>query len=210
MCVDQCHRGKQAAGLGAVPNNIGAGVYRQSLDRWVRLAACDTCPQACVAGVFGSAGTDEFVGSRMFGRCGCTCLAGVLLSLVGDIIINVGMNSMKYAHNINEDPATGKPIKHFTRIPWWWFGILGESGGVPGCAPRPFCIIPRADFRPCKIMNRHHWRGGGQPDCLWLRSCLNCDSHWLDWSLSPSPLPPSPFLKSASALAFARPPTRAH
>ena len=203
VCVDQCHHGKQTAGLGAVPNNIGAGVYRQSLDRCVRLAAC-------VAGVFGSAGTDEFDGSRMF-VLGCTCLAGVLLSLVGDIIINVGMNAMKYAHNINEDPATGKPIKHFTRIPWWWFGILGESGGVPGCAPRPFCIIPRrADFRPCKIKNRHHWRGGGQPDCLWLRPCLNCDAHWLDWSLCPSPLPPSPFLQSASAHPFARPPTRAH
>ena len=54
------------------------------------------------------------------------------LSLIGDIIINVGMNSMKHAHNINTDPETNKPIKHFTRIPWWWIGIFGIIGGEVG------------------------------------------------------------------------------
>ena len=57
---------------------------------------------------------------------------GVLLSLIGDIIINIGMNAMKHAHNINTDPATEKPIKHFTLIPWWWVGILGIVGGEVG------------------------------------------------------------------------------
>jgi hypothetical protein len=40
-----------------------------------------------------------------------------MLSLIGDIIINVGMNSMKWAHMQNTDPDTGKPIKHFAPIP---------------------------------------------------------------------------------------------
>lgn len=57
---------------------------------------------------------------------------GVLLSLVGDIIINIGMNAMKHAHNINTDPVTEKPIKHFTLISWWWIGILGIVGGEVG------------------------------------------------------------------------------
>mmetsp|Transcript_17476 Transcript_17476/g.39575 ORF Transcript_17476/g.39575 Transcript_17476/m.39575 type:complete len:490 (-) Transcript_17476:242-1711(-) len=57
---------------------------------------------------------------------------GIILSLLGDIIINVGMNCMKYAHNINIDPETGKPLKHFTSITWWWFGILGIIGGEVG------------------------------------------------------------------------------
>lgn len=55
-----------------------------------------------------------------------------MLSLVGDIIINVGMNAMKHAHNINTDPDTNEPIKHFTRIPWWWIGIFGIIGGEVG------------------------------------------------------------------------------
>jgi len=57
---------------------------------------------------------------------------GVMLSLIGDIIINVGMNAMKHAHNINTDPETKKPLKHFTRVPWWWCGILGIIGGEVG------------------------------------------------------------------------------
>jgi len=57
---------------------------------------------------------------------------GIILSLLGDIIINVGMNCMKYAHNINIDPESKMPLKHFTRIPWWWFGILGIIGGEVG------------------------------------------------------------------------------
>ena len=56
----------------------------------------------------------------------------MVLSLIGDIIINVGMNSMKHAHNINTDPETNEPIKHFTRIPWWWIGIFGIIGGEVG------------------------------------------------------------------------------
>ena len=59
-------------------------------------------------------------------------LAGVVLSLVGDIVINIGMNAMKHAHNINTDPDTQSPIKHFTKIPWWWIGILGIVGGEVG------------------------------------------------------------------------------
>ena len=58
--------------------------------------------------------------------------AGVMLSLIGDIIINIGMNAMKHAHNINTDPETNAPIKHFTRIPWWWMGIFGIIGGEVG------------------------------------------------------------------------------
>ena len=59
-------------------------------------------------------------------------IAGVMLSLIGDIVINIGMNSMKHAHNINTNPETGKPFKHFTLIPWWWVGILGIIGGEVG------------------------------------------------------------------------------
>ena len=56
----------------------------------------------------------------------------MLLAVIGNIIINIGMNSMKHAHNINSDPETGKPIKHFARIPWWWIGMLGIVGGEVG------------------------------------------------------------------------------
>lgn len=54
---------------------------------------------------------------------------GVVLSMVGDIIINIGMNAMKHAHNINQDPVTKEPIKHFIYVPWWWCGIVGVVGG---------------------------------------------------------------------------------
>ena len=56
----------------------------------------------------------------------------MVLAVIGNIIINIGMNSMKHAHNINSDPETGKPIKHFSRIPWWWAGMLGIVGGEVG------------------------------------------------------------------------------
>lgn len=45
---------------------------------------------------------------------------GVLLSLLGDIIINIGMNSMKYAHNGNQHEITGDPIRHYLRLPLWY------------------------------------------------------------------------------------------
>ena len=45
---------------------------------------------------------------------------GVLLSLLGDIIINIGMNSMKYAHNGNMHETTGEPIQHYLRLPLWY------------------------------------------------------------------------------------------
>lgn len=57
---------------------------------------------------------------------------GVLLSLLGDIVINIGMNAMKWAHMQAMDPGTGKPIKHFSRIPWWWLGIFGVVFGEVG------------------------------------------------------------------------------
>ena len=45
---------------------------------------------------------------------------GVVLSLAGDIVINVGMNAMKYAHNSNTDEETGEPIKHYLSLPLWY------------------------------------------------------------------------------------------
>ena len=56
----------------------------------------------------------------------------MVLAVIGNIIINIGMNSMKHAHNINSDPETGKPMQHFARIPWWWVGMLGIVGGEVG------------------------------------------------------------------------------
>jgi len=68
-----------------------------------------------------------------------------MLSLIGDIIINVGMNSMKWAHMQNTDPDTGKPIKHFARIPWWWVGIsgiiFGELGNLIAYGYAPASIV---------------------------------------------------------------------
>eukprot|EP00292_Cryptomonas_paramecium_P033511 CAMPEP_0113709998 /NCGR_PEP_ID=MMETSP0038_2-20120614/29901_1 /TAXON_ID=2898 /ORGANISM="Cryptomonas paramecium" /LENGTH=344 /DNA_ID=CAMNT_0000635983 /DNA_START=281 /DNA_END=1312 /DNA_ORIENTATION=- /assembly_acc=CAM_ASM_000170 len=57
---------------------------------------------------------------------------GILLSVIGNVIINAGMNAMKHAHNINQDQHSKEPIKHFASIPWWWFGILGIGGGEVG------------------------------------------------------------------------------
>lgn len=48
-----------------------------------------------------------------------------------DVIVNIGMNAMKHAHNINTS-ADGKPIKSFLMIPWWWIGIVGIVGGEVG------------------------------------------------------------------------------
>jgi hypothetical protein len=51
-----------------------------------------------------------------------------VLSLVADIIVNIGMNAMKHAHNINT-AEDGSPLKSFLYVPWWWIGVLGIVGG---------------------------------------------------------------------------------
>ncbi|KAJ1475058.1 magnesium transporter NIPA-domain-containing protein [Baffinella frigidus] len=70
---------------------------------------------------------------------------GVLLSLLGDIIINIGMNSMKYAHNGNQHEITGDPIRHYLRLPLWWVGILllvaGELGNLVAYGYAPAAIV---------------------------------------------------------------------
>jgi len=47
------------------------------------------------------------------------------------IIINVGMNAMKHAHNVNTS-EDGTPLKSFLRVPWWWLGVVGIVGGEVG------------------------------------------------------------------------------
>jgi len=48
-----------------------------------------------------------------------------------DIIVNIGMNAMKHAHNINT-ADDGTPLKSFLRVPWWWLGMMGIVGGEVG------------------------------------------------------------------------------
>ena len=57
-----------------------------------------------------------------------TIWIGVVLSLVADVIVNIGMNAMKHAHNINT-AEDGTPLRSFLTIPWWWVGVLGIVGG---------------------------------------------------------------------------------
>uniref|UniRef100_A0A7S4P4L0 DUF803-domain-containing protein n=1 Tax=Guillardia theta TaxID=55529 RepID=A0A7S4P4L0_GUITH len=56
---------------------------------------------------------------------------GIILSLVADIVINIGMNAMKYAHNTNMDDE-GRPIKSFFLVPCWWIGMVGILAGEVG------------------------------------------------------------------------------
>jgi len=80
------------------------------------------------------AGGDAAVYSCTPGEAGggkSTIWIGIILSLVADIIVNIGMNSMKHAHNIHTSPD-GSPIKSFLAVPWWWIGVIGIVGGEVG------------------------------------------------------------------------------
>ena len=63
--------------------------------------------------------------SREAGDGDSTILIGIVLSLVADIIVNIGMNSMKYAHNVNINDD-GEPVKSFLLVPCCGSGCLGS------------------------------------------------------------------------------------
>mmetsp|Transcript_32288 Transcript_32288/g.53371 ORF Transcript_32288/g.53371 Transcript_32288/m.53371 type:complete len:400 (+) Transcript_32288:88-1287(+) len=54
---------------------------------------------------------------------------GILLAVSGNLLISVGLNVQKYAHNVNQSYAELQP---FVTLPLWWVGLLfvliGELG----------------------------------------------------------------------------------
>jgi len=91
--------------------------------------------------------TEHDVYSCMPGEAGggkSTIWIGVILSLLTNFVINIGMNAVKYAHNINTNDD-GTPIKSFVFVPWWWVGVVcilvGEVGNVIAYGYAPASIV---------------------------------------------------------------------
>jgi len=71
--------------------------------------------------------------------------AGVILSVIADVIIAISLNTQKIAHNRNADRQTGRPSKAFIRLPLWWVGItlnaLGEVGNMLAYGLAPAAVV---------------------------------------------------------------------
>ena len=74
-----------------------------------------------------------------------TFVWGVALSMVADAFIAIALCVQKYAHNSNKDPKSGKPIKPFVQLPFWWVGILmnifGEAGNAYAYSLAPASVV---------------------------------------------------------------------
>ena len=74
-----------------------------------------------------------------------TFWAGVILSVIADVIIAISLNTQKIAHNRNADRQTGRPSKAFIRLPLWWVGItlnaLGEVGNMLAYGLAPAAVV---------------------------------------------------------------------
>ena len=68
----------------------------------------------------------------------------MILAILGNIVINVGMNCMKHAHNLIQNPEVSSQ-RHFLRMPWWWAGILfivfGELANLTAYGYAPAAIV---------------------------------------------------------------------
>jgi len=53
---------------------------------------------------------------------------GIAIAMSANAVIPMALNLQKYSHLRNTGPD-GEPIKHFTRIPLWWLGIIGMIAG---------------------------------------------------------------------------------
>ena len=71
-------------------------------------------------------------------------IAGVMLSVVADVIIAVSLGIQKHAHNSNTGDD-GEPIKPYVFLPLWWYGIVlnvsGEVGNMLAYGLAPAAVV---------------------------------------------------------------------
>jgi hypothetical protein len=73
-------------------------------------------------------------------------LIGAIVSVVGSVLSNVGINVQKLAHNQNAKLPLAKQ-KAYTMIPLWWCGLLN----VIGACARPLIKKIRMRMRVCMV-----------------------------------------------------------
>jgi hypothetical protein len=58
-------------------------------------------------------------------------IVGAIISIIGSIVGNIGMNTQKQAHKNNMAQPEDKQVA-YTKLPLWWLGMFGVIAGAIG------------------------------------------------------------------------------